>query len=74
MSNVAYMDSSGFGILLSAIQVLRPRNGALVLACCNETITRMLTITRLNMVFPVYATRPEAISDIEHREAVHEPA
>ena len=61
MAKVAYMDSSGFGTLLSATKRLRPLNGALYLSGCNDAITRMLQITRLNTIFGVYGTEDEAL-------------
>ena len=67
MSQVAFMDSSGFGTLLSAIKVLRPQNGTLSLAGCNDAVTRMLEITRLNTLFHVYPTRSAALEDMARR-------
>jgi anti-sigma B factor antagonist len=61
MTKVTYMDSSGFGTLLSATKRLRPVNGGLHLSGCNDAITRMLQITRLNTIFGVHATEEEAI-------------
>ena len=62
MAKVTYMDSSGFGTLLSATKRLRPLEGALYLSGCNEAIQRMLHITRLNTIFGVYATEYEALA------------
>ena len=62
MTQVTYMDSSGFGTLLSATKRLRPLDGALYLSGCNEAIQRMLQITRLNTIFGVYETEAEAIA------------
>lgn len=62
MTQVTYMDSSGFGTLLSATKRLRPLDGALYLSGCNESIQRMLQITRLNTIFGVYATEDEALA------------
>ena len=62
MAQVTYMDSSGFGTLLSATKRLRPLDGALYLAACNDSIQRMLQITRLNTIFGVYATEEEALT------------
>jgi anti-sigma B factor antagonist len=62
MASVTYMDSSGFGTLLSATKRLRPMNGALYLVGCNEAITRMLQITRLNTIFGVYESESEAVA------------
>ena len=62
MAQVTYMDSSGFGTLLSATKRLRPLDGALYLSGCNEAIQRMLQITRLNTIFGVYETEAEALA------------
>ena len=62
MTQVTYMDSSGFGTLLSATKRLRPVDGALYLTGCNEAITRMLQITRLNTIFGIFATEEEALT------------
>ncbi len=62
MTKVNYMDSSGFGTLLSATKRLRPIDGGLYLTGCNEAITRMLQITRLNTIFGIYATEEEAVA------------
>lgn len=62
MTDVTYMDSSGFGTLLSATKRLRPLDGALYLSGCNEAIQRMLQITRLNTIFGVYETEDAALA------------
>lgn len=62
MTQVTYMDSSGFGTLLSATKRLRPLDGALYLTGCNDSIQRMLQITRLNTIFGVYGTEDEALA------------
>ena len=62
MTRVTYMDSSGFGTLLSATKRLRPLDGALYLSGCNEAIQRMLQITRLNTIFGVYPIEEEAVA------------
>ena len=62
MEKVTYMDSSGFGTLLSATKRLRPLDGALYLSGCNEGIQRMLQITRLNTIFGVYSSEQEALA------------
>ena len=64
MAQVNYMDSSGFGSLLSATKKLRPVNGNLHLVACNDAIMRMLQITRLNTIFGVYHTEDEALESI----------
>ncbi|MCE5198874.1 MAG: STAS domain-containing protein [Armatimonadota bacterium] len=61
MENVSYMDSSGFGALLSATKRLRPQGGTVNLVKCSGAIDRILRITRLNTVFATFESIPEAI-------------
>lgn len=64
LTDVAYMDSSGFGTLLSATKRLRPQNGGIYLVGCNEAVSRMLEITRLNTIFTVVDSEDAAIAAI----------
>jgi anti-sigma B factor antagonist len=73
MSQVVFMDSSGFGTLLSAIKILRPQNGTVTLAGCNDAVSRMLGITRLDTLFNVHADRISAVHDIHARQATGQP-
>ncbi len=61
MAGITYMDSSGFGILLSATKRLRPEGGTVNLVKCNSAIERILKITRLDTIFNVYDNVDEAI-------------
>ena len=61
MGNVTYMDSSGFGTLLSATRRLRPQGGTINLVRCNASIDRILRITRLDTVFATYDNLDDAI-------------
>lgn len=65
MAQVTYMDSSGFGTLLSATKRLRPEGGTVNLVSVNSAIDRMLRITRLNTVFGIYGAIDEAIEKIK---------
>lgn len=61
MGDVTYMDSSGFGTLLSATRRLRPQGGTINLVKCNTAIDRILRITRLNTVFATYESVEDAL-------------
>jgi len=65
MGDVTYMDSSGFGALLSATRRLRPEGGTINLVKCNASIDRILRITRLNTVFATYDSLDDAIKATE---------
>jgi anti-sigma B factor antagonist len=69
MSQVSYMDSSGFGTLLSATKRLRPEGGTVNLVSVNSAIDRMLRITRLNTVFNIHNSVNEAIDNIQGGKA-----
>lgn len=73
MQRITYMDSSGFGTLLSATKRLRPEGGTVNLVACNSAIDRMLRITRLNTVFGTYQTIDEAIEALK-KESLEEEA
>jgi anti-sigma B factor antagonist len=73
MTKVTYMDSSGFGTLLSATKRLRPMSGGLYLYGCNDAILRMLQITRLNTIFGVHVTEDEALAAAQSSEETSEP-
>ena len=62
MTNVTYMDSSGFGALLSATRRLRPQGGTVNLVKVSSAIDRILTITRLNTVFTTYGSVEDALA------------
>ncbi|MGC8833920.1 MAG: STAS domain-containing protein [Armatimonadota bacterium] len=62
LTDVSYMDSSGFGALLGATKRLRPIGGSIGLIGCNEVISRMLKITRLDTIFNMYETEAEAVA------------
>ena len=65
MAGVTYMDSSGFGALLSATKRLKPKGGTVNLVKCSSAIDRILRITRLNQIFATYDNLDEAIQAIQ---------
>lgn len=70
MTNVRYMDSSGFGTLLGVTKRIRPSGGTVNLIGCNQAIQRMLKITHLNTIFGLYETEDEAIRALGNRNGL----
>ncbi|MEN6358025.1 MAG: STAS domain-containing protein [Armatimonadota bacterium] len=64
-AQVTYMDSSGFGALLSATKQLKPAGGTVNLIKCCGSIDRILKITRLNTVFGIYDSLDEALEAVK---------
>ena len=61
MSRVLFVDSSGYGAFLGAMQSLRLRGGGRVhLVCCQPAVARMLTIIRLHNVFAIHDSLEQA--------------
>lgn len=60
LEKVEWMNSSGLGILIGAIQILKDNNGSLALIHVSERIRNLLKITKLLSVFPVYKNVDEA--------------
>jgi len=62
--NVDWMNSSGLGILIGAVTVLKNSNGLLCLINVSDRIKNLLKITKLNTVFDIYDNFDEAAAAI----------
>jgi len=63
LSQVNWMNSSGLGILISALTTMRNAGGELKVAAATEKIRNLLTITKLTKVIRLYDTVNDAIID-----------
>ena len=63
LSQVNWMNSSGLGILISALTTIRNTGGELKVAAATEKIRNLLTITKLTNVIKLYDTVDEALAD-----------
>ena len=57
-----YIDSSGLGALVSLGKRLRELGGDLRLAGLNDDLRTLFDLTRLDSLFPLYATRADAFA------------
>ncbi len=62
MSKVKWMNSSGLGMLMSALTSLRSSGGDLKLANVSENVRRPIQITRLDSVFEEFDSIEEAMA------------
>ncbi len=60
LEQVEWMNSSGLGILIDAVTVLKNNNGALRLVNVSDRIKNLLKITKLNTVFDLCESLDEA--------------
>ncbi len=56
LSEVKRMNSSGLGILISALTSLRNKDGNMKLAGINDAMEGILVMTKLNTIFETYDT------------------
>jgi anti-sigma B factor antagonist len=65
LKNVEWMNSSGLGILIGAVSLLRSNNGTLILIHVSDRIKNLLKITKLNSVFELCETIDEALTTLK---------
>jgi anti-sigma B factor antagonist len=61
LTDTTFIDSTTLGVLVGGVKRLRPNDGQLSIVCSDRNITKIFEITGLNRVFPIHATRPEAL-------------
>jgi len=60
LENVAFIDSSGLGVLVGALRRARERDGSVRIVCTRENILKIFRITGLDKVFPIFSDASEA--------------
>lgn len=60
LEGVGFIDSSGLGVLVSALRRVKERSGTMRIVCTRESILKILRITGLDKVFPIFATVGDA--------------
>jgi anti-sigma B factor antagonist len=64
-TKATFIDSTTLGVLVGGVKRLRTNDGNLSLVCSDRNITKIFEITGLDRVFPIYATRDEAIAQLD---------
>ena len=64
LSKATFIDSTTLGVLVGGVKRLRPAGGSLALVCTDENITKIFEITGLDRVFPIHASRDEALQAV----------
>lgn len=60
LERVGFIDSSGLGVLVSALRRAREKDGAVRIICTRESVLKIFRITGLDKVFPIFSTEAEA--------------
>ena len=64
LSSATFIDSTTLGVLVGGVKRLRPAGGSLALVCTDQNITKIFEITGLDRVFPIHASRAEALTAV----------
>jgi anti-sigma B factor antagonist len=62
LEEVAFLDSTGLGVLVGGLKRVRAHDGSLALVCTQERILKVFRITGLTKVFRIHASVPEALA------------
>jgi anti-anti-sigma factor len=62
--DVEFMDSSGFGCLVSALKRVREQGNQLCLSGINSQLRAVLELTGTDRVFPIFPTLDDAIAHL----------
>jgi anti-sigma B factor antagonist len=60
LEKVAFIDSSGLGVLVGALRRAREKGGAVRIICTRDSVLKIFRITGLDKVFPIFADASEA--------------
>lgn len=60
LEGVAFIDSSGLGVLVSALRRARERDGSVRIVCSRDSVLKIFRITGLDKVFPIFPNVAEA--------------
>jgi anti-sigma B factor antagonist len=61
LEEVAFLDSTGLGVLVGGLKRVRAHDGSLTLVCTQERILKVFRITGLTKVFPIHASVADAL-------------
>jgi anti-sigma B factor antagonist len=62
LQGVSFMDSTGLGVLVGRLKLVRSNNGTLRLVCSSERILKVFSITGLDRVFQIFPSIDEAVA------------
>ena len=64
LSGVTFIDSTALGVLIGGVRRVQTAGGAMALVVTNRAVERVLSITGLDRVFTIHATRAAALGSL----------
>jgi len=65
LSSVEHCDSSGLSSILLAYRILQAEEGHIRLAAPQKNVSRLIDISQLNRILPIFSSVEEAVQDLE---------
>lgn len=69
LTDTTFLDSTALGVLIGAVKRLRSRDGRLTIVNVDDNIAKTFEITGLDQIFPISATRDDAVKALDADEA-----
>lgn len=64
LSDVTFIDSTALGVLIGGVRRVHGSGGAMTIVVTSRQVERVLSITGLDRVFSMHATREEAVAEL----------
>ncbi len=64
-SALSFMDSAGIGMMIGRYKQIKSLGGATLLICTSKTIYRLIEMSGLTRLIPVYANINQALNEIK---------
>jgi anti-sigma B factor antagonist len=64
LTRTTFIDSTALSVLVEATKRLRPDGGRLALVCVDQNLVKIFRITALDRLFPLFASRGEAVRSL----------
>jgi anti-anti-sigma factor len=68
LSGVGFMDSTGVGVMVNALNRIKQKGGAIAFCSATPRVHRILQIAGLLRALPLYESRSEALSALEPQD------
>ncbi len=65
LEKVAFLDSTGLGVLVGGLKRVKPHDGELGIICSQEKMLRIFRITGLDKIFPIFGH----VDELKRRQA-----
>jgi anti-sigma B factor antagonist len=62
LSAVTFIDSTALGVLIGGVRRVHGAGGAMAIVVATRPVERVLSVTGLDRVFSIYASRDEAVA------------